>query len=497
MSSWRAFIRSIGRHLTGDAPHQIVDLTEGSLLIRGGESRLNLHNLPIEVVLGSPGKRLLIYPDPVEVPPHRAGFDAIGKDHPVQTQLQLLIVEPNRFFSDLAGFIRLMPGEKITLGGHDDDQMARFNYPPSVESRHAVIHFDGNTVAIRDLHTTHGTKLVRIQNQEQIDQLDHWRRKNLQQMDEIYPSDVGPLERHDAFQLISQVNAIMADEAHRPPDSRGKPGGVVTLPTSLTPVFIGDLHARLENLRTLLTQTNILATLASGRTALVILGDAVHSERKLELEDMDSSLEMMDLIFTLKTLFPKQVFYIKGNHDAFSHDVVKGGVSQGVLWDKHVRFQRGAEYRNALETFYASLPCVVLGESYVACHAAPPKRSVTLETLINLHDYPGIEREVTWNRMRRPTYPTGYVASHVRAFRQSLDLPKTAPFIVAHNPLSRGEKSVWIDAGEICHHHIVFSALQHNTAMMAQIRNVFIPLIFPIMEPPPFAKSRKKKTVPA
>jgi len=92
---------------------------------------------------------------------------------------------------------------------------------------------------------------------------------------------------------------------------------------------------------------------------------------------MHSSLLMMDLIFKLKMRFPEQVVYIVGNHDSFSHDVMKHGVPQGLLWEKHVTASRGEEYKEELELFYRQSPLVVVSPDFIACHAGPaPAKSL-------------------------------------------------------------------------------------------------------------------------
>jgi hypothetical protein len=89
------------------------------------------------------------------------------------------------------------------------------------------------------------------------------------------------------------------------------------------------MHAQIDNLLTVLSQNAFLDALDEGTAALVILGDAVHSEVDGQLREMDSSMLLMDLIFKLKLCFPAQVFYVRGNHDSFSEDMSKDGDSAG------------------------------------------------------------------------------------------------------------------------------------------------------------------------
>jgi hypothetical protein len=61
-----------------------------------------------------------------------------------------------------------------------------------------------------------------------------------------------------------------------------------------------------------------------------------------QLREMQSSMLLMDLIFRLKLRFPRQVFYVRGNHDSFSEDIAKDGIPQGLLWAKELGDQRGS-----------------------------------------------------------------------------------------------------------------------------------------------------------
>ena len=92
---------------------------------------------------------------------------------------------------------------------------------------------------------------------------------------------------------------LMEREPRQALDIDGKCGGVVALPNDLKPFFVGDLHARLDNLLVILTQNGFLDALEQGTAALIFLGDAVHSDEEGEEERMDSSVLMMDIVFRL------------------------------------------------------------------------------------------------------------------------------------------------------------------------------------------------------
>jgi hypothetical protein len=224
----------------------------------------------------------------------------------------------------------------------------------------------------------------------------------------------------------------------------------------MIPIIIGDLHAQVDNLLTLLTQNHFLEAMSEGRATMVILGDAVHSEMDGQMEDMETSLLIMDLILRLKLWFPQQVFYVRGNHDSFSDEVSKSGIPQGLLWAKALGDARGEDYRKAMDRLYGLVPFVVLSKNYAACHAAPPRGKVDLDMLINIHRYPGLVQEITCNRLSRPNRPSGYTKGDVKRFRNTLKLDGKAELFVGHTPLTRHD-TLWSDVGGIAHHDVVFS----------------------------------------
>jgi len=175
------------------------------------------------------------------------------------------------------------------------------------------------------------------------------RRAALKRVLKIFGGPLEPLSPPEATTTLKQVNILLRNETGRRKDALGNPGGILELPDTVTPILVGDLHAQLDNLLTILSGGAFLDSLEKGTAALVILGDAVHSEEPGRLEEMESSLLMMDLIFRLKLQFPDNVFYIVGNHDSFFHELMKQGIPQGLLWEKHVASSRGEEYKTAMQ----------------------------------------------------------------------------------------------------------------------------------------------------
>jgi hypothetical protein len=205
-----------------------------------------------------------------------------------------------------------------------------------------------------------------------------------------------------------------------------------------------------------LTQNRFLHAIEAGRAALVILGDGVHSEESRGLEEMASSISIMDRILTLRDRFPRGVFYLMGNHDSFSPDVRKNSVPQGLLWREALVEARGEEFVEAMQGFYDASPYVLESNGIIACHGGPPTESVTRDALVNIQDSPRLRHQLTWNRMRAPNNPAGYGKRDVRKFLGVLGQPRSA-FIVSHTPPA-GDELYQRNVGGIVGHHVIHSA---------------------------------------
>ncbi|MCP4697906.1 MAG: metallophosphoesterase [Gammaproteobacteria bacterium] len=439
----------------------------GEMRLQGKGIQIPFQGIPIQITLGSKGKCLQLYPE---------RFLNSTQKQPMPC---FILFDPERYFSDISGFIRLQRGEKLVLDKNDPEQKIIFDYSKKVSNRHLAITNAGDILMFKDLHSDSGTTLAPLAIPETIDCLLRRRREKLLRIRNIFGGPIQPLPPAQALSLLREVNSILAEEAYRPENSKGKPGAALMFPDDMIPVIIGDLHTQIDNLINILTENTFLENLEQGKACLVILGDAVHSEVDGEMEDMATSMLIMDFIFKLKRTFPDQVFYIRGNHDSFSAEVSKSGIPQGLLWEKQLLDTRGKRYKEEMKRFYDQIPYVVLSKYFVACHASPPGRKINLEELINAnaHESPKLVFQLILNRLKRPGYPAGYTESDVKRFRKGLDLKSDIPFIVAHNPLSQSE-SIWLNVGDIENHHIIFSGKQHCIGVFIRVGKHMVPLLY-------------------
>lgn len=427
--------------------------------------RIAFDERPIELLLGE--KRLHLRPE-IGVAPE-PGADC--KDW--------ILIDPERFYSDVAGFERLKLGEKILVGRANERLDRIFNFPKSVMKRHLTLANHNGQIVVKPLDGEIETYVSRVEEQAEIDRLKSLNLNNLKHLREIFGGRIELLSPEEALATIEQAIEILNDEPYRAKDSRGRPGGVLELPGKPTPVIVGDLHAEVDNLLKILSVGWCLEGLANGDAMLLLLGDTVHSQDHSGLEEMNSSLLMLDLVLKLKVRFPTRVFWLRGNHETLDDSVGKVGVPQGLILQEKAQALRGTKYLERLAECFELLPYVVKTDDFIATHAGPTRSRGTLQDLIDIRDHPHLAWQLTWNRLRQPTRPAGYTKKDVKAFRARLGVKKGTPLIVSHTPLSL-DGTVWPNAGEIKNHHIVYSANQDRFAVFIRAGRDMIPLEYPV-----------------
>jgi len=431
------------------------------LRLVGRKVRIHRRVLPIELTLEP--QRLRV----VEDPSFRA---AEAGPRP------LLLFDPEDYASRVWGFVRLEWGERIRIGKGEEDRRISLKLPEEILPRLEIVH-EGEYVTVIDLHSPTGTVVETLRAPEEVERLARDRRRRIARVGELYGGPIAPLPADEALACLRQVNRDLERDPRRPRDSRGRPGGLVELPDDVVPVIVGDLHANVDNLLGILCENRFLEETESGRGAFVLLGDAVHHEEG-ELEAMEDSLLIMDVILKLMAAFPGRFFYLRGNHDSFSPEVTKEGVPQGHLWGEWIRQVRGDEHFAEMERFYDLLPYVAVSGDFVACHAGPPMTHTTRDQLIDVGRSPKLRYQLTWNRLKASGNPGGYTKSEVQAWKRGLGLRRSAVFIVSHNPLSE-EETVWLDAGGIKRHHLLYSARRDRFAIFTRIGTEMVALSYP------------------
>ncbi|MCK5382978.1 MAG: metallophosphoesterase [Gammaproteobacteria bacterium] len=448
------------------APETVTPGHSQKLRLSGRELRIPLSGYQgYRIEMGK--QTLILSPDP--------GVTAADNKSPCD----FILFDPERHHSGIAHFQRLSPGSTLAIDSKIEYQEHVFSSPRDAFRRKFSVSHTGDSLVFRDPISEPGTYVSLSGEPQEIPERVLQRRAALKRVLDIFGGPLEPLSPTEATATLKQVNALLMHETGHRKDALGNPGGVQELPDNVTPVIIGDLHARIDNLLTILSQNAVLDSLENGTAALVFLGDAVHSEEPGRLEEMESSLLIMDLIFRLKLRFPDNVFYIIGNHDSFFHELMKQGIPQGLLWEKHVASSRGEEYKTELQLFYQQSPLLVLSKDFIACHAGPARRKVSRQVLVDAHQFPDIVHDMTWSRVRTTAFPAGYTRSDVRQFRKGLEVGSNTPFIVGHHPCSIDE-TLWLNVGHINQHHVIISSRPDRVGMFTCFDGQMVPQVHPV-----------------
>ena len=394
---------------------------------------------------------------------------------PEKDQKDWILLDPKRYYTQAAGFTRLESGEKILVGRANERLDNIFNFPKSVKKRHLSLENSNGQILVKPLDQEAEVYVSCVEDHREADELKNLSLRNLKHLHKIFGGPIELLEPEEALTAIKQANRIFGDEPYRAKDSQGRSGGFLDLPSEPTPLIVGDLHAESDNLLKILCTGRYLEGLASGDTILLLLGDIVHSKCNGELEEMDSSLLMLDLVFRLKISFPERVFLIRGNHEFLDESVSSGGVPQGLILLEKATTRRGKDYAKRLAEFFELLPYVAKTDDFIATHAGPPRSRGTLQDLIDIRDYPQLAWQLTWNRLQSPSRPAGYTKKDVKAFRARLGAKKGTPLLVSHSPQSVDD-TVWTNIGEIKNHHIVYSAHRDKMAVFTRVGEEMLPL---------------------
>lgn len=478
----------------------------------------------IEICLGGPeGKTLHLQPD----------MSPEGRES--KNWPSYWIVDMTRLTSGYSGFLRLEPKQNIVLGRHSPEQNGLFDYSTRVSSRHLMILHEGESLQLSDLASHGGTCLRLLPTPPLHSCLAFWQQQQRQRVAELFfrreitePHDASithPLPTPIAMERLLSAHAIVrtaflptsssccpltpnnpappaqeqaintppstttndtdreetddSDEHHSPTTA----SPLIHLPVDTIPILVGDLHAKVDNLLTILSIGGVLAALESGTATLVVLGDAIHPDEVGQYAEMQGSMLMMDLIFTLMTQFPGRVVYLRGNHDGFSEEIYKGQVSQGRVWQRALTENRGKAYRLAMKAFYQDLPYMVVHPHMVATHAAPPVTKITVELLATMREHPQLIHQVSWNRMHQNSCPGGYREKDIKNLRNTLELGKDVPVVVGHTPMDH-EHTAWLHAGEIAHHHVLYAGLKEKVGWLVCLPSGAINMECPVVHQP-------------
>ncbi len=241
------------------------------------------------------------------------------------------------------------------------------------------------------------------------------------------------LSPQDYLGLLERVNTSLESEPVdlRPPDPRGRPGGLILLRHDIETLLVPDLHGRTDFLLTVLLaeEWDALARMQEGRLQVVCVGDGFHGEARAYRrwqqaysewqtgwqqhsamdEEMSESLGVMEAVMRVKVAAPGFFHFLKGNHENIANELGGGNypfvkfVEEGEMVASYVRHFLGTEFLDAYYRFEKNLPLVAAGASFVVSHAEPA-RPFRRDEIIEYRDREDVVAGLTWtdnDRARR------------------------------------------------------------------------------------------------
>jgi hypothetical protein len=230
------------------------------------------------------------------------------------------------------------------------------------------------------------------------------------------------------LKLVNSINRVLdnEDEAMRPRDSRGRPGGIINLKKDIPTLVMPDLHARMDFLfSTMLYQDaageSVLSKLALNKLQVVCVGDGFHSEGRyaerwkkafdefqnlyqthMHMDDeMRSSMGVMEMVMELKGAFPANFHFLKGNHENITNENGGGNFPfrkyayEGAMVLEYVKRFYGEELIQAYYNFEKNLPLLTIGKYYLISHAEP-NQFYDSKKIINYRYNPDVVAGLTW-----------------------------------------------------------------------------------------------------
>jgi len=237
-----------------------------------------------------------------------------------------------------------------------------------------------------------------------------------------------PPKDEEYIPLLIEVNTVLDSEEPgiRPKDSSGLPGGVINLKPEIPTVIVPDLHARVNFLASLLflkkaDGLSVLEMLMHDWIQIVCVGDGFHSERPqlkrwkkafAEYQDvykrhrhmdgeMQDSLGVMQIVKLLKTAFPANFHFLKGNHENIGNEEGGGNhpfrkfVYEGPMVVEYVKKFYSEEFFKLYYAFEKKLPLLARGKNFIISHAEPSAFYDT-QQVIEYRNNPEVVEGLTW-----------------------------------------------------------------------------------------------------
>jgi hypothetical protein len=248
-----------------------------------------------------------------------------------------------------------------------------------------------------------------------------------QRLTEIY-NDGGPPGAAVLAAALADGLAVLRAEPRvvRPPDARGRPGGLVLLDPGLPTIVVPDLHARRELFLAVLGYEAaegmpVIDLLRERRLQVVCLGDGFHAEgraarrwqaalaeyrsgyavhRSMD-DEMRESLGVMAMVMETKRRHPALFHFLKGNHENISNESGGGNrpfrkyALEGQMVLAWMQKFYGEVLLEAWAAWEKELPLLAAGSGFLLSHAEPA-RCYPRRRVVGYRDDPEVVAGLTW-----------------------------------------------------------------------------------------------------
>ena len=217
-------------------------------------------------------------------------------------------------------------------------------------------------------------------------------------------------------------------EAYRPRNLKGDSGSLLDFSGAekMPLIVVPDLHGRYDFILNMLSfvlpsDDTVLDMLIAKKVRVVCLGDGMHSESRGRerwlraylkycdgvidsgemKEEMRENIATMMCVMILKTLFPENFHFLKGNHENITNRMGDGDypfckfAEESTMTHDFMLGEYGTAIVSALGEFEDNLPLAAAFDNCVLSHAEP-LRSFSRDEIINARLIEGVVGGLTW-----------------------------------------------------------------------------------------------------
>lgn len=238
-------------------------------------------------------------------------------------------------------------------------------------------------------------------------------------MDKLYEDIINSTSIPEPTEYLKKVSSVIEtldneNLSIRPEASDGSPGGIIHLYHDIPTIIVPDIHARRQLMKALINikteDKSFFELMENKKLQVLCVGDGFHSElmgkerwhdafkeyekgyrkhKHIDAEMIDC-FGLMELVIELKTAFPDNFHFLKGNHENIKNEETGGDhpfrkfVFEGDMVKTWVLQFMGEDFLDKYSEFEKRLPLLAIGENFIVSHAEP-KRFFAADEIVNYH----------------------------------------------------------------------------------------------------------------